>query len=256
MPVFISLRLREEGSFCLIFPFQESPPGPPAGLLLLLWSSSQSQLHCMPWCVQGTAGFYSRWECSESGTRSASPPRGARETQGFSRPGYCPQPHPQAGYTQEQTLGYQAGWTSRPSGPGLGGAKVMFPRTSRGGCFACQSLTPPVQTVSAKHISPQSIRPAEFALASPQSQALHRFQPVPLSPLASQASRLRLQGLRLSQGLGLNQNQTEKRKEAQLLSGLLSDFYRPQTNEPHSHSWPDMNLTPHLSLAFISPCFL
>ena len=103
---------------------------------------------------------------------------------------------------------------------------------------------------------PQSVCPAQFALASPQSQALHRFQPVALSPLASQASCLRLQGLRLSQGLGLNQNQTEKGKEAQLLSRLLSDFYRPQTNEPHSHSWPDTNLTPNLSLAFISPCFL
>lgn len=96
----------------------------------------------------------------------------------------------------------------------------------------------------------------QFVLASPQSQALHHFQPVPLAPLASQASRLRLQGLRLSQGLGLNQNQTEKRKEAQLLSGLLSDFYWPQTDEPHSPSWPDMNRTPPLSLAFIPPCFL
>ena len=89
---------------------------------------------------------------SESGTRSASPPRGARETQGFSRPGYCPQPHPQAGYTQEQKLGYQAGWTSRRSSPGLGGAKVTFPRTSRGGCFACQSPPPAVQTVFAERI--------------------------------------------------------------------------------------------------------
>lgn len=42
-------------------------------------------------------------------------------------------------------------------------------------------------------------------------------------------------------------NRKEKRKEVQLLSGLPSDFYRPQTNEPHWHSW-------HLSLAFIMPC--
>ena len=41
-------------------------------------------------------------------------------------------------------------------------AKVKFPRTSRGGCFACQSLTPAVQTVFAACI-----------LASPSPFILH-----------------------------------------------------------------------------------
>lgn len=45
---------------------------------------------------------------------------------------------------------------------GLGGPKVNFPRTSRGGFFACQSLTPAVQTVFAKCI-----------LASPGPFVLH-----------------------------------------------------------------------------------
>ena len=63
---------------------------------------------------------------------------------------------------------------------------------------------------------PQSICPAQFALASPQSQALHPFQAVVLSPLASQASRFRLQGLHLSQAQGLVLNSSEKKIEKRL----------------------------------------
>lgn len=117
---------------------------------------------------------------------------------------------------QEQKLGCQAGWTSRrrgSSGPGLGGTTVQFPRTGGGGRFACQSLLQLSSLCPVCLGLPQAICPTQFAFASPQSQALHRFQPVPLSPLAPQASCLRLQGLRLSQGLGLNQNQTEKKRE-------------------------------------------
>ena len=150
MPVFISLRLREEGSFRLILPFQEPPPGPPAGLLLLPWSSSQSQLLCIPRCVQGTAGFYNR-SVVRVGPDLPHLHGGPGRPQGSA--GLDTALH----HTHRQGTRRNRSWDTRQDGPAAlqsrpWGGQGDVPKDQQGGCFACQSPPPAVQTVFAEHI--------------------------------------------------------------------------------------------------------
>lgn len=73
---------------------------------------------------------------------------------------------------------------------------------------------------------------------------LHPVQPVPLSLLAPQASCLRLQSsVQAKPQSSIKLTMKENREEAQLLSGLLSDFCSSQANGPRLLSWPDLQPT-------------
>ena len=93
-------------------------------------------------------------------------------------------------------------------GLGLGGAQGEVPKDQQSGV-----LCPPEPDSSCANSFCKmrvglhhSICPAQFALASPQSQAFIPSSLSPLSPLASQASCLRLRDFHLSQTPGLDQN--------------------------------------------------
>lgn len=122
---------------------------------------------------------------------------------------------------------------------------MKFPRTSRTGFSARQSPTPAVQTVFAALMlaSVLHLSCTVWFGFSPVS-GLHPVQPVPLSPLAPQASCLRLQSsVQAKPQSSIKLTMKENREEVQLLSGLLSDFCSSQANGPRLLSWPDLQPT-------------
>lgn len=128
---------------------------------------------------------------------------------------------------------------------------MTFPRTSRGGFFVGQSLTPAVQTEFAKGILAST---ASFVLHSlfwlpPSLRALHPFQPV-LS-LSFGFTGFRPQPMGALSKPNPKAQSTLNRKENSKEALLLSDFCRPQANGQCVRSGPGLCLTSHLSLAFI-----
>lgn len=138
---------------------------------------------------------------------------------------------------------------------------MQFPRTGGG---ACQSL---LQLSSLCPVCLGLPRPfvPQFAFASPQSQALHRLPARPPLSFGSPGLMPQTTGApsepRPRSSIKTKQKRKEKRGSASVRS-TRSRFYRPQTNEPHWHSWHlslafimPCSTSPHLSLAFVSPCF-
>lgn len=180
----------------------------------------------------GTAGFCSRRESSESGTRSASPPRG---------PG-----KPRASVATTPTGRVHAGTETRMPGrmdqqaPGVlwswpWGRHGAVPKGQRRGALCLPEPAPAEQSLpSASWPPPGHLSPTVCFCFTPVSG--HSLLPArpPLSfgfpGLTPQTTGAPSEPRPRAQS---KPNRKEKRKEAQLLSGLPSDFYRPQTSEPH-----------------------